>query len=239
MSARALLSCAAVVAICWAAVAEAAEPPFELAARKPHVFGSSRGTLVFGDEGVEYKTAHAKDARRWSYDEIQQVQILSPRRVVLQTYEDHGWTRLWSSRTFDFQIEKGAVTPDLATFLIGRISRPVLTAVLPPLAGTPGFRVLVKHVRERRGSEGELLLYRDALVYSSPQSGASRYWRFGDLVSVLPLDRYRIEVTAYEIGAGDTRSFVFQLKRDPPPGFADALWAAVNPAAPLRGDHQK
>lgn len=107
-----------------------------------------------------------------------------------------------------------------------------MTAVLPELPGAPRFRVPVKHVRGRKGSHKELLLYPDALVFQSGQPGASRYWRFGDLASVLRLDRYRVEVTAYEGGGGDVRPFLFQLKIDLPPGFYDALWSAVNtPAA--------
>jgi hypothetical protein len=47
--------------------------------------------------------------------------------------------------------------------------------------------------------------------------------------SVLKLDRFRLQVTVYEGGSGDTRSLVFELKSDLPEGFFDALWARVNP----------
>jgi hypothetical protein len=235
MSVGQVLSCAALAAVLCAAPARAAEPPLEFQVRLAHLIGASRGTLVFGDEGVEYRTTDKQDGRRWSYEQIKQVQVQSPTLVVVRTYEDRGWTRFWIDRSFEFRIEKGSVTPELSTFLLARIPRPVVTAVMPPLAGTLQYRVPVKHVRGRRGSEGELLLYSDALVYRSPQQDASRYWRFTDLASALVLDPYRVEVTAYEGGAGATRPFLFQLKANLPSGFFDALWAAVNPAAPLRG----
>jgi len=92
----------------------------------------------------------------------------------------------------------------------------------------------VKHVRGRRGRDGDLALYDDALVYESPEAGASRYWRFGDLASVYAPDRFRLEVLTYEGGGGETRPFTFQLKTDLPPGFFDRLWASVNTPAPLR-----
>jgi hypothetical protein len=183
---------------------------------------------VFTDEGVEYKTTDEKDARRWAYEQVKQVQVQSPTLIAVRTYEDQGWTRLWADRTFEFEIEKGVVTPELSAFLLAKIPRPVVTAVLPPLAGTARYRVPVKHVRGRRGDEGELLLYSDALVYQSPQPDASRYWRFGDLASALPLDRYRLVVTVYEGGAGEIRPFLFQLKADLPSGFCDTLWMRIN-----------
>ena len=236
MSAKQILSFAAFVALSWVAPAVAAGQPLEFMVKKPHLLGASRGTLVFSDEGVEYKTTDSKDARRWGYDQVKQVQVQSPARVVIRTYEDRGWTRLWADRDVQFELEKGTVTPALVTFLLAKIPRPVVTAVLPELPGAPRFHVPVKHVRGRRGSDGELLLFQNALVYQSPQAGASRYWRFGDLASVLTLDRYRLEVIAYEGGGGDTRSFLFQLKTDLPPGFYDALWAALNAPPPPRGN---
>jgi hypothetical protein len=231
MSARHLVVVAAVVMTAWAMPPAAAGQSTELPVRRPHLFGASRGTLVFSDEGVEYRTADEHDARRWTYEQIKQVQILSPTRVAVRTYEDRGWTRLWRDRTVEFEIENASVTPDLPMLLLARIPRPVVTAVLPSSAGPPEYRVPVKHARRRRGDEGNLLLCSDALVYESPQPGASRYWRFDDLASVLALDRFRLEVLAYEGGAGETRPFLFQLKHDLPAGFYDTLWGRINAAA--------
>jgi len=235
MSARRLLSCAALIALSWATPTRAAAPPLEVPVTLPHFFGASHGTLVFTDEGVEYRTTDEKDARRWSYEQIKQVQVQSPVRIAIRTYEDRGWTRLWADRTVEFDIEKDRITPELSAFLLANIPRPVVTAVLPPLAGTARYQVLVKHVRGRRGSEGELLLYDNALVYRSPKPDASRYWRFTDLASVYAPDRYRLDVITYEGGGGDTRPFTFQLKTDLPAGFYDTLWSAINPLTPLRG----
>jgi hypothetical protein len=231
MSARQFLSCAALLAVSWTIPARVAGQPLEFAVKRAHLIGASHGMLVFSGEGIEYKTTDGTDARRWTYEQIKQVQVQSPTRISVRTYEDQGWTRFWADRTFEFEIEKGAVTPELSTFLLARVSRPVVTAVLPASAGTPQFRAAVKHVRGRRGSDGELLLYSDALVYQSPQPDASRYWRFADLASALPLDRFRLVVTAYEGGAGETRPFLFQLKTDLPAGFCDTLWMRINASA--------
>lgn len=209
--------------------AAAAGPPFELSVKKDHAWGASRGTLVVGQDGVEYRTADKDDARSWSYEDIKQLQILSPTRISVLTYEDRGKLKLGADRTFRFEVAQGAVSAEIVTFLLERIGRSVVTAVMPRIDGEPLFRVSVKHQRQRRGSEGTLALYDKRLVYLTERAGASRYWRFGDVFAVLRLDRYRLEILAYEGGSGETRSFVFEIKDELPDGFHEALWARVNP----------
>jgi hypothetical protein len=213
----------------YVASAAAAGPPFELSVKRDRLFGGSTGTLVFTAEGIEYRTTDTDDARRWAYDDVKQVQILSPTRVAVLTYEDRGRLRLGADRTFDFTVVQDTVSSELVTFLLGRVERPIVTAVMPQYDGQPLFRVSVKHQRQGRGSEGTLVMYERQLLYVTEQEQDSRYWRFGDIYSVQTLDRYRLEVTVYEGGSGDTRPFVFELKSDLPAGFYDALWARVNP----------
>jgi len=211
--------------------AAAAGPPFELAVKRDRLVGGSRGTLVFAMDRVEYRTTDKDDARRWEYDAVKQLQILSPTRIVVRTYEDRGALKLGADRTFDFTVIDGTVSPDLVRFLLNRVSRPVVTAVMPPLRGERLSGVLVKHLRQGRGSEGVLVLYDAQLVYLTEAEEDSRYWRFTDIYSVLRLDRYRLQITVYEGGGGGMRTFVFELKSDLPDGFYDALWARVNPPA--------
>ena len=217
----------------------AAGPPFELSVKRDRLFGGSTGTLVFTAEGIEYRTTNKDDARRWVYDEVKQVQILSPTRIAVLTYEDQGRLKLGADRTFRFEVVQGAVSSELVTFLLERVARPIVTAVMPHYGGEPLFRVRVKHQRQGRGSEGTLVMYDGQLLYLTEREDDSRYWRFGDIYSVLQLGRYRLQVTVYEGGSGETRPFVFELKSDLPEGFYDALWARVNPPAldvPKPGD---
>lgn len=208
-------------------VAAAAGPPFELAVTQDRLFGDRTGTLVVSVDGIEYRTRDAGDARRWSYDAVKQVQILSPTRIRVLTYEDRGGLRLGADRTFDFTIVRGTASSDLVTFLLERITRPVVTAVMPQYGGESRYRIRVKHQRQGRGSEGTLLLYDRQLLYLTEQEEASRYWRFTDVESVLRLDRFRLQIAVYE--GGGTRPFVFELKSDLPDGFYDLLWARVTP----------
>jgi hypothetical protein len=212
----------------WAA---AAGPPFELSVKKNQFFGSSKGALVFGQDGVEYRTTDKDDARVWLYDDVKQIQILSSTRIAVLTYEDQGRLKLGTDRTFRFDVVQGAVSSELVTFLLERVTRPIVTAVMPQYGGDPLFRARVKHQRQGRGSEGTLLVYDTQLLYLTEREDDSRYWRLGDIYSVLQLDRFRLQVMAYEGGSGKTRPFVFELKSDLPEGFYDALWARVNPPA--------
>lgn len=223
-----LLIAAIIIILIPPAWAAAAGPPFELSVKKDHVWGASRGTLVVGQDGIEYRTTNTDDIRSWSYENIKQLQILSPTQIKVLTYEDQGTLRLGADRAFYFEVVGGTVSSELVTFLLDRTGRSVVTAVMPRIEGEPLFRANVKHQRQGRGSEGALVLYDTQLLYLTERVGESRQWRFPDLYSALRLDRYRLEIRAYEGGSGDTRSFVFELKSDLPDGFYDALWARVN-----------
>ena len=219
------------IALSSVSSAAAAGPPFELSVKRDRLFGASDGTLVFTADGIEYRTTDDDDARQWAYDDVKQVQILSPTRIDILTYEDRGGLRFGVDRTFHFMVVGEPVSSELVTFLLERVDRPLVTAVMPQYSGDVLFRVRAKHQRQGRGNDGTLVLYDRQLLYLSEQEEASRYWRFGDVFSVLKLDRYRLQITAYEGGSGNTRTFVFELKSDLPDGFYDALWARVNPPA--------
>ena len=206
---------------------------FALAVKRSHAIGSSTGTLRLTATGIEFETADKDDARRWPYSDIQQIQIDSPKRISVLSYEDQGVLRAGADRRFDFEVQKESISPEMIAFLLDHTNRRVVTAVLPPVSKTPLFQLPVKHERHGRGSEGVLLMYDDALVYGTERVAEARYWRFTDIFAVLPLDRDRLQVLAYEGGSGDLRPFTFQLKSALSDEFARALWVRVNPPAPF------
>lgn len=217
------------LATAMSAAPAVAQGPYELTVKADHFIGASRGTLVFDRNGLEYRTTDRDDARKWRYDDIKQLQVLGPRHVQILTFEDQGRLKFGKDRTFDLEVVSGAVTPEIVTFLLTRIDRSIVTAVMPTDCGCePLARIPVKHER-RRGSEGVLLVYADHLAYLTEGPEASRYWRYRDVASVMKLDPYRLIVSAYEGGAGRTRPFVFDLKRELPDDVYAALWARINP----------
>ena len=230
MSPISALTCVALVTMLPGATV-AGQPPFELNVRHDRFVGGARGTLVVDQAGVEFRTPTRNESRRWDYSALKQVRILSPTRIALDTYEDQGILHLGRDRSFAFDVT-GTIPGDLVAFLLARIDRPIVTAVMPPLPPTPQSRAAVKNARIGRGSEGVLLLYETGLAYVTEREGDARFWRFRDLYGVLMLDQYRLEVLGYEGPSGATRPFVFELKEALPPGMFDALWQRVN--APVR-----
>ena len=224
---------AAAVALAATRATAADDPNFALSVKRGHFFGSSSGTLRFTPTEIQYDTTDKGDARRWTYWNIKQIQIESPKRITFLTYEDQGRLKLGADRGFEFEVRSGSIGPDLVAFILSQTDRPVVTAVLPPIVKAPLYRLPVKHERQGRGSDGVLLMYDDALVYETERPDETRYWRFADLFAVLPLDRERLQVTAYEGGAGELRPFTFQLKAALPDGFARLLWSKVNPPFPF------
>lgn len=202
---------------------------FELAVKQDGVIGSTAGALVFSDDGVEFRPARGQP-RRWPYADLKQVQVLSPTRIRLRTYEDRGWTRLGSDRDIRYEVVQGAVVPELAAFLIARIDRSTLTAVVPAGLGRPLATALVRHERGGRGSLGTLVMYETGLAYETARAGEGRFWRFRDIASVLKMDPWHLEITAYEGGGGRVRPFTFEARTGLAAGFYDVLWARVNPS---------
>lgn len=223
-----VLACIAVAVVAVPSpVMAAAQPPFEFAVRQDRFLGGTSGTLVINQDGIEFRTTDRKRARRWDYEALKQIRILSPARVALATYEERGRLRFGADRTYVFDVP-GSISPEVVSFLLERLDRPVVTAVMPPLPEAALFRVPVKNAQTRHGSEGTLVLYDTGIAYLTERKGQARFWRLRDVYGVLALDRYRLQVIAYEGGSGETRSFTFELKTDLPPGMYDALWQRVN-----------
>ena len=230
----AMCTLCAVLAIAPARLAAAADgAQFAFSVKKGHLFGASSGTLRVTSTGIEYDTRDKADGRHWAYRDIRQIQISSPKRITLWTYEDQGWLKFGADRHLDFEVRDGSLSPELIDFILAHTDRPVVTAVLPPPSKSPLFSLLVKHERHRRGSNGVLMMYDDALVYGTEQASETRYWRFMDVFAVLPLDRDRLQVLVYEGGAGELRPFTFQLKSAMSDEFRRVLWARINPPAPF------
>jgi hypothetical protein len=220
------LALSTAVALVWAG-APALAQPFELVVKKDQFFGSSDGTLVFGAERVVYETVDTDDARQRAYEEIKQVQILSPTRLTIKTYEDQGWMRFGADRTFEFEVTEGAASPDLVAFLWDHLDLPVVAAVLPAAGAPPRLTVPVKLRQRLQGSHGVVQLYEDRLVYVTDRAEHGRAWRPADLRMVYQPDRHRLNIDAYEGGGDRTRTFSFDLKQPLPAGFLESVWQWV------------
>lgn len=224
MSIRGLIIVAAMSSVLGPAAAAYGQP-FVLAAREDKAFGSRPGTLRIEAGGVVFETPSPKHARRWAFDDVRQVRVESSRHLVIETYQSRGWRRLGASRTYAYTMST-PIEPQVVAFLLEQLTKPVVTAVLPPREAPAAFTVSVHH--EGTDTDGILALYDDGLAFDTARDGYARFWRWSDLDSVLRQDRYRLAVDAFEGTREHVRPFLFTLKGNLPPGMYDEVWKQIN-----------
>ena len=209
----------------------AADGNFELQVKQDRLLRGTRGTLVFTNDGVTFRTKGATD-RVWTYPDLRQIQILSPTRVALLTYAESGPLTFRRDERLEFDVTQGQVSPDLVAHLFTHAGKAVVTAVVPPALCCSQGDVRAAWRRRGNDAQGVLSLYADAVVFRSDRPDDTRVWRYGDMVSWLQIDPARVEVVALEGGGGSTRRFVFELKEPLPAGFYERVWNRLNQPEP-------
>ena len=223
---RIVVQVGVVITVLALVATSAVAQPFALTVRKDRLFGAGEGTLVFTTDSVTYETTDVEDAREWGYDDVKQIQVVSPTRVVMATYEDQSWIRFGADRTFDFEVTGEPVSEELVAFLLERVPLPLVVALVPPLDAAPLFAVPVR--LRQGGSHGTLELLGDRLVYRTGDDDHARVWRLADLHLVFQPDRHRLTVQAYEGGGDRTRAFEFDVKYPLPHGALEAIWEGMH-----------
>jgi hypothetical protein len=203
---------------------------FEFAVRHRHLLRDCRGTLKISAAGVEYQTEHSNDARKWKFKEIQTIEVNSPARISLVTYEDQK-RYAGKDRIFEFELLSEKARPELTAFLLEHVRRPMILAVLPE-AEKPAFEIPVKHLHTITGAAGNLKIYPDRVVFQSAREGDSRIWRLADIERFSQPDRFRFQIVGRVPKAGGpTEAYNFQLMEDLPPGVYDYLWVRLHPSS--------
>ncbi len=204
---------------------------FEYSVRHRHLLKDCRGTLKIDAGGVEFLASRPKDSRKWKFDEIRTLEIKSPARISLVTYEDQ---KRWmgKDKVFEFTLLDRKAAPELTTFLLAHVSRPMELAVIPEETEKPAFEMRVKHLHTIVGAMGVLRIYPDRIVFVSSATGDSRYWRLADVERVSQPDRFRFQLVSYVPKAGGPAEvYNFQLLDDLPKGAMDYLWVRLHPSA--------
>jgi len=197
-----------------------------------HGIGSCRGELVFRDDGVEYLTSHKKDARTWNYLDIQQLGLMGDKRISVVTYEDRK-LQFGKDKIFDFELTEGRIPPSLAEALQRRLTKPLVSAVIPELPAAR-FQLPVKHQHALGGCQGNLEIGEQEVVYRTSHSSDSRIWRYEHLASIGSTGPFQLRLSSMERTNGEygaEKNFIFDLKRRLDPEIYDFLWRRVNTAA--------
>ena len=197
-----------------------------------HGLRSCRGELVFRDDGVEYLTSHKEDARTWNYVDIQQLGLKSDKKISIVTYEDMK-LQFGKDKIFNFELTAGSIPPALASALQTRLTKPLVSAVIPELPAAK-YEVPVKHQHALGGCQGSLEIGEHEIVYKTSHSSDSRIWRYDQLTSIGSTGPFQLRLSSMERTGGEygaEKNFIFDLKRRLDPEIYDFLWRRVNTAA--------
>ena len=216
-----------IVALLLLVVTTVAAQEFKYKVELDRTIGHRDGELIITDNGVEYHAKREKESRRWNYDDIKLLEILSPTRLRIQTYRDRK-LYLGKDESVTFKIVEGQLDHHVSDFLRQRTTRPFVTSILEEIEQTSIAEIPVKHSHRFGGCEGILKVYSDKLEYESKTGHNSRSWRWMDIRSVGRSDLYRFEVETFEpqIGAS-SRSFNFVLKERMADEIYELIWGRV------------
>jgi hypothetical protein len=186
---------------------------------------------VFSDH-IEFNTPNNKQHLNWKYDMVQQIEILSPTKLRIWSYEDQVWL-LGRDKRFTFQVFDGKLDEKLISFLRSRVERPfVIAFATNEQTETPLAELAVKHFHRLGGCQGTLKIYQNKLVFSTADGQDSREWLWQDIQTISHSDKWELELTSYEKATGvPNRSYRFALKAPIPEKLYEQIWQKVYPSA--------
>jgi hypothetical protein len=177
------------------------------------------------DTGIAFEErGEPSHSRSWTWENIQQLTLEAERLRVL-TYKDSKWK---AGRDAE-HVFAGKLPAEVHAILRQRLGAKFVSAIAAAPADAL-WRIPVKLLERIGGSEGQLALTRDQLVYISNERCASRSWPIELIDSVSSANSYELTVFTLE-RAGWTRGareFRFQLKLPIREPQYQALWRAVN-----------
>jgi len=200
----------------------------EYPVRHEHLRKGCTGTLTVDELGVSFRAANGKHMWNWTYGDIQQL-TLSPVEIGVLSYEDESW-KLGADRRYRFRALQGRPFPDAYEMLKNRLDQRFV-AELPDPEVKPLWEIPVKHLGRLRGSEGELVVGADRIVYRSDTPGEPRTWRYEDVVNISSSGPFQLTVTTFERARatyGGRKDFNFQLKRPLDEARYNELWRRLN-----------
>jgi hypothetical protein len=178
---------------------------------------SKPGTLVLDEQGVEFHPIKAPPLR-WTYVEIKEVALSTPRRLKLTSYANKSWHRP-GDRTFRIEMSD-PMPPTVARELVFRTAKPAINGVPDPAASS--FASILARHRARGGGTNGVLRFREAGIdYAASGEGDSRSWRWYDIQTLANPDAYHFRV------GGFLETFDFELKQPMTRELFDRLWDLV------------
>jgi hypothetical protein len=190
-------------------------------ARHNHWRKGCAGILTLDADGAGFRQIGAKKephAWRWTWADIQRLEIGDDRRVRVRTYRDSR-LRLGADIEYEFLLDG---RPDLVP--VYELLRTATDARFVARLAAPGakleWELPAKRVRGTGGALGVLCVYEDRVVFAADRPGESRTWRDSDIALVSSSGPLHFSLTA--AGAGEI--FEFRLRRSLEPERYERLW---------------
>jgi len=193
---------------------------FEFSVKHDHTLGSCEGKLVAGEKEIRYEATNGKHSRAWAYIDIQKLDVVSPTRLALKTFESQSWKKLERDKAFEFSLLDGKVTPEQQEFLRAKLSRPMV-ARLVEKADRSSSLLPVRHRHRLGGCEGQLSVEEERLIYSTDHASDNRVWKLREIETIGSPDPYHLRVTTYN------ETFTFDLKSPLDSKIYDFLWKKI------------
>ncbi len=217
------------------AVLAAPAAALDFPARHNHWRGGCAGILTLDAGGAAFRQIGAKKQPhqgRWSWDDIQRLEIGDNRQVRVRTYRD---SRVWLGRDIEHEFLLDG-SPDLAPAY--ELLRTVAGARVVARLAAPGakleWELPAKRIRKTGGALGVLRVFEDRVVFAAEKPGESRTWLDPDIAVLSSSGPLHLSVTA----AGTGESYEFQLRRSLAPERYERLWLRLEAPRGLRLLHE-
>lgn len=175
------------------------------------------GTLIIDTDGVKFHSA-GDMSLQWRYVEIQTLDLLLPRRLVVKSYANRGWFRP-GEKEFRFDLDE-AVPPGMARELARRIEKPVRNGEPEPERAAFA-EIPARHGTRFGGSNGTVRFGDEGIDYLTATAGDARSWRWPDIQTLANPDPYSLRIAGYR------ETFDFKLKWPLSRQLFDRLWDKV------------
>ena len=161
--------------------------------------------------------------------DIQQLGTDWDKKISIVTYEDRK-LQFGKDKVFNFELTEGTVPPSLWRSLQARLTKPLVSAVIPKLPEAK-YQLPVKHQHALGGCQGTLQSGEQYVVYETTHKSDSRIWRYEDPSSIGSTGPFQIRLSSMERTNGEhgaEKNFIFDLKRRLDPEIYDFLWGKIN-----------
>ena len=209
--------------------AAAVAQPFTFQVRHRHLHGGAAGTLRIGADSISFTepSKDGKHSREWAFAEIQQLS-LSAAELHILTYEDQKW-QLGRDRDFVFDRLPEGMAQQVYPLLARSLDQRFVAELSDP-GRRPLWQTGAKLLRGLGGSEGDLLIGDDWIVYKCKDARQSRTWRFQDIDNLATSGPFDLAITTLERSdwrhAGPTE-FRFELKQPLDENRYNKLWRSM------------